>query len=121
MCTWQSITNVLDRYFPSFFVLAFVAFFATAIISYNAMTEIQRRKKAAGLKQSWWQRFFSEARGPTDAELRATGYEWFVRVRYATFIVFAVAVIYPSMSPTFCVNLQCIGDVDGLQPLATCK
>jgi hypothetical protein len=86
-------------------VLVVIAvFFFTVAALIIASRKIDRRQPAQKLP---WRKRFNEDEGPTATDLRSVGYGWLVPFRNAMFVAFATTIIYPVLSPTFCINQKC--------------
>jgi hypothetical protein len=121
MCTWQSITYFLDGYFFVFFVLTVVALFVTAVSSLTAVAKIERRTGGTDWRKRMHKRMSDEDEGPSDQELRATGYAWLVPVRRVTIIAVVVTIVYGLVSPTLCLHfIKCAEPIGFFQLDPSC-
>jgi hypothetical protein len=77
-CAHGKPLPTLDHYYCIFFGVMFLTFFAVALVSVRAESQIEKRKQAeSGRKSSWWRKYFFPMR-LTAAEFRAAGYVWLV-------------------------------------------
>jgi hypothetical protein len=122
MCTWQSITYVLDVYFFVFFALTVVAILVTGWASLAAVATIEKRAGGADWRRRFRKRWYRDEDGPSNQELRGTSYAWLVPVRRLTTIAFVAVLAYGSLSPTLCLHfIKCAEPIGFLQPDPSCE
>ena len=117
MCTWQSITYLLDGYIFVLFALTVVANFVMGAASLSAVAKIERRSGGT----DWRKRWSRDDEGPTDQELRGTGYAWLLPIRRITAIAVVATITYGLLSPTLCPHfIKCAEPIGFFQPDRSC-
>ena len=86
-----------------------------------AIAKIERRTGGADWRKRAHKRYSEDDEGPTDQELRGTGYAWLVPMRRITAIAVVATIAYGLLSPTLCLHfINCAEPIGFLQPDLSC-